>query len=71
MFSGWSKWNLGIDAEDTDSTDTETDKGKNADQSKDKKKKQPGKGAPAKLYVRNKNSIEFSLVMSPTKKRVK
>ena len=42
-----------------------------SNKSKDKKKKQPGKGAPAKLYVRNKNSIEFSLVMSPTKKRVK
>jgi len=39
--------------------------------SKNKKKKQPGKGAPAKLYVKNKNSKEFSLVMSPTKKRVK
>ena len=35
------------------------------------KKKQSGKGAPAKLYVRNKNSKEFSLVMSPAKKRVK
>ena len=42
-----------------------------SNKSKDKKKKQPGKGAPAKLYVRNKNSKEFSLVMSPTKKRVK
>ena len=37
--------------------------------SKNKKKKQPGKGAPAKLYVRNKKSKEFSLVMSPTKNR--
>ena len=42
-----------------------------SNKSKDKKKKQPGKGAPAKLYVRNKNSKEFSLVMSPTKKRIK
>ena len=42
-----------------------------SNKSKDKKRKQPGKGAPAKLYVRNKNSKEFSLVMSPTKKRVK
>ena len=42
-----------------------------SNKSKGKKKKQPGKGAPAKLYVRNKNSKEFSLVMSPTKKRVK
>jgi hypothetical protein len=43
MFSGWSKWNLGIDAEDTDSTDTETSKSKDADQSKDKKKKKKSK----------------------------
>ena len=42
-----------------------------SNKSKGKKKKQPGKGAPAKLYVRNKNSKEFSLVMSPAKKRVK
>ena len=42
-----------------------------SNKSKGKKKKQSGKGAPAKLYVRNKNSKEFSLVMSPTKKRVK
>ena len=42
-----------------------------SNKSKGKKKKQPGKGAPAKLYVRNKNSKEFSLVMSPTKKRIK
>ena len=38
-------------------------------QSKNKKRKQPGKGAPAKLYIRNEKSREFSLVMSPTKKR--
>ena len=34
------------------------------------KKKQHGKGAPAKLYIRNEKSREFSLVMSPTKKRI-
>ena len=34
------------------------------------KKKQHGKGAPAKLFTRNEKSREFSLVMSPTKKRI-
>ena len=46
MFSGWSKWNLGIDAEDTDSSDT--DQSKDKKKTKKKKSKKPGFGKSSK-----------------------